>query len=127
MKRTVVFALKDTTHRGVAIRKGGILGEDERPWPAPDGVTWWSREVVEREDPPKPTPARRPPPGPKMAAPKPPANAEPDAKLGDAAHPFPASPSDDSQEEYDAWQERLRVARERVAAENAARKKEVET
>jgi hypothetical protein len=40
------------------------------------------------------------------------------AVLGDAAHPWPAGPADDSGDEYQASLERLRIARERIAAEN---------
>jgi hypothetical protein len=44
-----VYALKDTTLRGTAIRKGDVLGPDEQPWPEPDGVDWWTRDVLEAD------------------------------------------------------------------------------
>lgn len=47
--RRVIYALRDTEHRGVLVKKGGALGEDERPWPEPDNVTWGIRYVLERD------------------------------------------------------------------------------
>jgi hypothetical protein len=135
MTRRVVYAMKDTTHRGVAVKKGGVLGEDERPWPEPDGVTWWFRDVLDAPPPEshggsgwvkvpgRVQPRRVTPKGPDepielpemLAAPVQPKEL---AALGDSRHPYPAPPADDSDEEYQAHQDRLRVARAQVAADN---------